>query len=57
MVDGTSLDAPAAPITSNLYPETQTRDLPEHALAASLGRANPTALLPLEAGCDPGCCG
>jgi arsenite methyltransferase len=37
-------------ITSNLYPETQTRDLPEDALAASLGCGNPTALLPLEAG-------
>src|SRR5213083_3069451 len=38
------------PITSNLYSETQTRDLPEDALAASLGCGNPTALLALEAG-------
>jgi arsenite methyltransferase len=38
------------PITSGLYLETQTRDLPEHALAASLGCGNPTALLALEPG-------
>src|SRR2546429_6942792 len=38
------------PITSGLYLEAQTRDLPEDALAASLGCGNPTALLALEAG-------
>ena len=38
------------PITSGLYLETQTRDLPENALAASLGCGNPTALLALEPG-------
>ena len=38
------------PITSGLYLETQTRDLPEDALAASLGCGNPTALLALEPG-------
>ena len=37
-------------ISSNLYPEIQTRDLPADALVASLGCGNPTALLPLEAG-------
>jgi len=38
------------PITSGLYLETQTRDLPEDALTASLGCGNPTALLALEPG-------
>ena len=38
------------PITSGLYPEPQTRDLPEDALTASLGCGNPTALLALEPG-------
>ncbi len=38
------------PITADLYPETQTRDLPPEAVAVSLGCGNPTALLPLEAG-------
>jgi SAM-dependent methyltransferase len=38
------------PITANLYPETQTQDLPAEAVAVSLGCGNPTALLPLEAG-------
>ena len=40
----------ADPISSHLYPETQTRDLPPEAVAVSLGCGNPTALLPLEAG-------
>ena len=40
----------ADPITSNLYLDTQTRDLPPEAVAASLGCGNPTPLLPLEAG-------
>jgi arsenite methyltransferase len=38
------------PISSDLYSETQTRDLPPEAVAVSLGCGNPTALLPLEAG-------
>ena len=38
------------PITADLYPETQTRDLPAEAVAASLGCGNPTALLTLEPG-------
>ena len=40
----------ADPITSNLYLDAQTRELPPEAVAASLGCGNPTALLPLEAG-------
>src|SRR3990170_4465320 len=40
----------ADPISSHLYPETQTRGLPPEAVAVSLGCGNPTALLPLEAG-------
>jgi SAM-dependent methyltransferase len=38
------------PITSNLYANAETRDLPAEAVAASLGCGNPTALLALEAG-------
>jgi arsenite methyltransferase len=38
------------PITSNLYDATQTSELPETALLASLGCGNPTALAELEAG-------
>src|SRR4051812_3444857 len=38
------------PITSNLYSDAETSDLPENAVAASLGCGNPTALLPLEPG-------
>ena len=38
------------PITSNLYDEAETRDLPEEAVAVSLGCGNPTALLALEPG-------
>ena len=38
------------PITSGLYPDTQTQDLPAEALNASLGCGNPTALLALAAG-------
>ena len=38
------------PITSNLYSDAQTRELPAQAVAASLGCGNPTALLALEAG-------
>src|SRR5207253_1770738 len=38
------------PITSDLYSETETQDLPAEAVAVSLGCGNPTALLPLERG-------
>jgi SAM-dependent methyltransferase len=38
------------PITSNLYSDEETRDLPAGAVAASLGCGNPTALLPLQPG-------
>jgi arsenite methyltransferase len=38
------------PITSNLYSEAETRDLPSEAVAASLGCGNPTALVAIEPG-------
>jgi 2-polyprenyl-3-methyl-5-hydroxy-6-metoxy-1,4-benzoquinol methylase len=38
------------PITSNLYDETQTADVPAEALLASLGCGNPTALAELKTG-------
>jgi arsenite methyltransferase len=38
------------PITSNLYSDAETSDLPADAVAASLGCGNPTALLALEPG-------
>src|SRR5438552_16263722 len=38
------------PITSNLYSEADTKDLPAEAVAGSLGCGNPTALVELEAG-------
>jgi arsenite methyltransferase len=38
------------PITSHLYSEADTRDLPADAVAVSLGCGNPTALLQLDAG-------
>ncbi len=50
---GPSADlAPACcdPITSNLYEDGQTGELPETALKASLGCGNPTALADLRAG-------
>src|SRR5215203_2723901 len=40
----------ADPITSNLYSESERDDLPDTAVAASLGCGNPTALLALEPG-------
>jgi arsenite methyltransferase len=40
----------ADPITSNLYAESQTSELPETAVAASLGCGNPTALAELKPG-------
>ena len=38
------------PITSNLYDGSQTSQIPEEALLASLGCGNPTALAELEPG-------
>ena len=38
------------PITSDLYDQAQTSDLPEKALLASLGCGNPTALAELKPG-------
>ena len=38
------------PITSNLYARSETRDLPENAVLASLGCGNPTALAELREG-------
>ena len=38
------------PITSNLYSQSETGDVPAQAVAASLGCGNPTALLALEPG-------
>ena len=38
------------PITSNLYGDEETRDLPKGAVAASLGCGNPTALIDLHPG-------
>jgi arsenite methyltransferase len=40
----------ADPITSNLYEEAQTQDLPTAAVLASLGCGNPTALIDLHHG-------
>jgi arsenite methyltransferase len=45
-----SATASCDPITSNLYEEGQTRELPEEALKASLGCGNPTALAQLNPG-------
>jgi arsenite methyltransferase len=38
------------PITSNLYSDTETADLPAEAVAVSLGCGNPTALIDLQPG-------
>jgi len=38
------------PITSNLYSDAETKELPADAVAASLGCGNPTALIALEPG-------
>jgi arsenite methyltransferase len=38
------------PITSNLYSDSETNDLPSDAVTASLGCGNPTALVELKAG-------
>ncbi len=44
------LDSGADPITTNLYDAGQAGEIPEAALAASLGCGNPTALAALKAG-------
>src|SRR6201988_659126 len=46
----TSAAGSCDPITSNLYAEGQTGELPAEALAASLGCGNPTALAELKPG-------
>src|SRR6266850_2800141 len=46
----TSSASSCDPVTSNLYDHDQTADLPEQAVAASLGCGNPTALAELAAG-------
>ena len=46
----TSQSGSGDPVTSNLYGSDQTADLPQQALAASLGCGNPTALAELTPG-------
>jgi SAM-dependent methyltransferase len=47
---GTASDGCCDPITSNLYDTTQTGELPQEAILASLGCGNPTALAKLNPG-------
>src|SRR6059036_330056 len=47
---GASSTSSCDPVTSNLYAQDQTAELPETAVAASLGCGNPTALAALAAG-------
>src|SRR6202171_1820518 len=47
---GPALDGGCDPITSNLYDSTQTTELPQEAVQASLGCGNPTALANLNPG-------
>src|SRR6201997_4528524 len=47
---GAALEGCCDPITSNLYDTTQTGELPQEAVLASLGGGNPTALAQLNAG-------
>jgi arsenite methyltransferase len=47
---GAALDNCCDPITSNLYNSSQTGELPEEAVLASLGCGNPTALAQLNPG-------
>jgi arsenite methyltransferase len=47
---GPTLDGGCDPITSNLYDTTQTTELPQEAVQASLGCGNPTALARLNPG-------
>ena len=46
----TGVNSCADPITSNLYDQAQTRQLPQEAVLASLGCGNPTALAQLNPG-------
>src|SRR5262249_12258717 len=46
----TSTQSGCDPVTSNLYTEGQTTELPQEAVAASLGCGNPTALAELQPG-------
>jgi len=47
---GASSSSSCDPVTSNLYAQEQTAELPEKAVAASLGCGNPTALADLRPG-------
>jgi SAM-dependent methyltransferase len=47
---GAAFNGSCDPITSNLYGETEVGSIPEHALLASLGCGNPTALAELHEG-------
>jgi arsenite methyltransferase len=47
---GSALESCCDPITSNLYDENQSGQIPEEALRASLGCGNPTALAKLNPG-------
>ena len=47
---GTEFNGSVDPITSNLYVNGETSELPDAAVLASLGCGNPTALAQLEAG-------
>src|SRR5262245_48417118 len=47
---GSSASACSDPITSNLYADVETAEIPAEALAASLGCGNPTALAELKPG-------
>jgi SAM-dependent methyltransferase len=47
---GTALDGCCDPVTSNLYDSSETSQIPEKAVLASLGCGNPTALAQLNAG-------
>ena len=46
----TALDACSDPITSNLYHSSETHEIPQEAVLASLGCGNPTALAKLNPG-------
>ncbi len=47
---GAALEACSDPITSNLYDSSETRQIPQEAVLASLGCGNPTALAKLNPG-------
>src|SRR5271167_587617 len=46
----TALESCCDPITTNLYDQSQTSEIPEEAVKASLGCGNPTALAQLNPG-------